>query len=773
MQLYTPSAGGSFLGPARYPGLSHPGTRVVEIRGNELRSMRLQQGELLNIIDLEGGGPVLLNATDEADRSAIGSLGLNRTAADVAASAPQHWQDWHEWLQQRRVPAKTVPWVQLFSESASGPETLTLQCSADCTLWLGNAAPLALTGLSGGTLRVEIHGGNSDRTTLPDPVGHVIDEFRIDRATAGAYQVKAGDYLEIIDVEGRQCSDFLAFRQDALERGVERFIDSTVTRSMVGRAYPAPGLSDKYFDQDMRPLVSVVRDTVGRHDTFALACTARGYEERGFPGHVNCSDNISHAMNPFGVEARAAWPAINLFFNSWILPSDNRLSSDEAWSRPGDHVIMKALTDLVCVSTACPDDIDPINGWNPTDIHVRIYSAKRPISHAIAHRPLPHNEPVMTEQSAFHEATSRLTSNYQVARDVWLPVNYDASRTLGEYWACREAVTVQDMSSLRKYDIAGPDAERFLQRVMSRDVSRLAANRCQYALILSDDGSVLDDGTLYRVAPGVFRWCCGSEHSAEHMKEMASQWQMKVWVRSLWSTMPSLAIQGPKSRELLKELVFTQPHQPALDNLKWFGFTVARLHDRDGPAFLLSRTGFTGELGYELFCDRADAMSIWDAVMENAEAFGLTPMGSEALELLRVEAGLMSAGHEFGPQIDAFESGLDFAVDMKKDDFIGKAALQRNLAATRQTLVGLIFEGDEVPAHGDPVFQQLRQIGVITSAIHSPQRQCAIAMARVAVEHASEGTRLECGRLDGQMKRLPAVVTGIPFFDPTRSRARA
>ena len=132
------------------------------------------------------------------------------------------------------------------------------------------------------------------------------------RGTARAYQIEAGEYVQIIDVDGQQCSDFVAFRAGDLESGVETIIDSTATRSMVRGAYPVPGLFDKFFDGNLRPMLNVVQDTCGRHDAFGLACTARSYEERGFPGHRNCSDNISSAAEPFGVARRAAWPALGL-----------------------------------------------------------------------------------------------------------------------------------------------------------------------------------------------------------------------------------------------------------------------------------------------------------------------------------------------------------------------------------------------------------------------------------------------------------------------------
>ncbi|MEM7240019.1 MAG: DUF1989 domain-containing protein, partial [Pseudomonadota bacterium] len=590
---------------------------------------------------------------------------------------------------------------------------------------------------------------------------------------AMAYELKRGQFVQIIDVEGQQCSDFMAMRSEALDAGVERYIDSTVSRTMSRSAYPLPGLHDKFFDQDIRPLLSVRQDTVGRHDTFALACTARGYEERGFPGHINCSDNISDAFERYGIQRRLAWPAINFFFNSWIDWADHNIAADEAWSRAGDYVLLQALTDLVCVSTACPDDVDPINGWNPTDIHVRICEEDTQITHSVSWRGQPEDAGTLTQHSAFHPRTSQLTSSYHPARDVWMPLQYDATGAIDEYWTCRNSATLQDMSGLRKYDVMGPDAEQLLQHCVSRDVSKLSQHRGFYALICDPRGSVIDDGTLFRLEPAVFRWCCGSENSALHLREQAAALGLDAHVRSLNQSMPNLALQGPKSRDILREVVFTQPSRPSLDNLKWFGFTIARLHDRDGPAFMLCRSGFTGELGYEIFCGVEDAVTIWDGLMAAGKAHGLKPMGGEALNMLRIEAGLMSAGAEFGPDSDAMESGLGFAVDFRKPDFIGRAALERNSAATRRKLIGLRFGGAEHPLHGDGVFVGREQIGVITSACYSPQMGHAIAMARVAVENADTGAELEVGKLDGHIKRLPGLVTELPFIDPERKKPRA
>ena len=138
---------------------------------------------------------------------------------------------------------------------------------------------------------------------LPDPLADPRLDFEVARSSALAYEVKAGEYIQIIDVRGRQCSDFLAFDTAELDAGRERGLDSTATRTLMGSAYPQPGLFSKFFTCDLKPLVEVVRDTVGRHDTFGLACTAKYYEDMGYFGHVNCSENFNAELLPYTIEA--------------------------------------------------------------------------------------------------------------------------------------------------------------------------------------------------------------------------------------------------------------------------------------------------------------------------------------------------------------------------------------------------------------------------------------------------------------------------------------
>ena len=217
---------------------------------------------------------------------------------------------------------------------------------------------------------------DKEHIVIPDPMFDPLNETNIDRKTAISYQVKEGDYIQVISPTGRQCSDFVAFDTAKLDKKIEKGLDWQTTRTFMGNTFPGPGLFSKFYNTDHEPLVEVIRDTVGRHDTFNLACTSKYYEDAGYFGHANCSDNLNSSMEKFGVEKRKGWHAINLFFNT-SAGGQNSVLSDESFARPGDYVIFRALKDLTCGTTACPSDIDACNSWNPTDIFVRTYDKKK------------------------------------------------------------------------------------------------------------------------------------------------------------------------------------------------------------------------------------------------------------------------------------------------------------------------------------------------------------------------------------------------------------
>lgn len=737
----------------------------------------LEPDERLTVVDAYGGQVAELTVLSPEGMDDAAALGTRAEApATVLRSLVRNGNGFLRKLAAPRLDPEQALALRLFENTSPPGTSQSFLAERPVTVVVAAPAGRILDGAPPPSdLLVEIR-----RTTpraygqieLPAPLAEPRLDFRIDKATAQTYEVKAGEYIQVIDVEGRQCSDFLAFHRGRLEDGVERGLDATVTRSLTGNAYPAPGLFGKFYDADMNPLVEVVRDTVGRHDTFQLACYAKYYEDMGYPGHVNCTDNFNATLDPFGIAKREGWPALNFFFNTSY--ADRLLAVDEPWSRPGDYVLLRALTDVVCASSACPDDIDPANGWQITDVHVRVYPAEHTFSTAIAHRVTADAEPVLTRETTFHPRWSESTKNLVEYRGYWLPTHFDNEGAIAEYWACRERVAVMDLSPLRKWEILGPDAEALVQAVITRDARRLAVGQVTYTAVCNETGGMIDDATVFRLGQDNFRFVGGDEYDGVWLREQAEQRELKVWVKPSTDQLHNLAVQGPASRDLLRELVWTAPTQTPLDDLKWFRFTVGRIGTYDGVPIVVSRTGYTGELGYEVWCHPDDGPQVWDVIWEAGKPHGLAPLGLDALDILRIESGLIFAGSEFDDQVDPFEAGIPFVVELEtEDDFVGRSALEERKAHPQRVLVGLELEGSETAGHGDHVYVGRQRVGVVTSGTRSPILKKNIALCRIAVQHSERGSSVEVGKLDGLQKRIPATVVRIPFYDPEKTRPRS
>jgi aminomethyltransferase len=778
----TISATKDIVSGVRRPGLGGPKPTVrvqrAGVPGGGALLLDLAVGDSVAVRDPDGGQVAHISSfamSGHAEPRAI-DFDVERvsTAADARALTRCASAELRALLTRRGIELATAKPFQLLGQGAGATVTLTVR--AACLVLI--AAPTS-TDSSGipvaSPLDLTIQrAGNTSEMRAPSPLADVRLDLLVPRRNAIAYEVKAGEYIQVVDIAGRQCSDFIAFPRRALDKGLDRFIDNTVTHTMVRGGYPRPGLTDKFFDQDMQPLLAVIQDTCGRHDTFGLACTRRTYEAYGMPGHDNCSDNISRVGAPYGVAPRIAWPAINFFFNTMV-DHGSAISSDEGWSRPGDFVLMKALTDLVCVSTACPDDTSPINGWDPTDCQVRVYDETKLFRKSIGFRMTPDAAPQMTRETGFHPRTSALTRHFVVAKDCWVPAAFLNEGAVAEYWATREVATIQDLSQLRKFDIAGPDAERLLDWVLTRDIRKVGQGQVVYAATCRPTGAMFDDGTLFRLGPNTFRWMCGDAQAGEWLREQATAKGLNAQVRNVTDSLNNVAVQGPRSREILAEIIWTPDDQPKLLELKYFRFLVGRIGGYMGIPVVVSRTGYTGELGYEVFCSPKDAIAVWDAIMEAGASKGLKPMGAQALDLLRIEAALPSAGAEFGEEIDPFEAGCGFAVplDKKPGDFVGRDVLVKRQSAPHRELIGLKLDGREGARHGDGVYLGKTRIGVVTSACISPSIGTGIAMARVQTGQISAGVRIEIGSLDQHQKRLLAIVVPLPFYDPEKKRPRA
>jgi len=736
--------------------------RVVDVEGMQLCEM--VAADAMGAIDAS-----IIGARGDSDAGGLKRVlsGNNESARSVRAG-----------IERRGVDLAAAGAVTLFGGESRPGDTSEFTVSRDGVLIVGapGGAMAADSQATATPLRLHIwrsHLRPLNETILPEPLAEPLQDIRVNSAKARAYFVRAGEYIQIIDVAGRQCTDFQCFAARKLEKGVEHPLDVTTTRSLMGQSYPHPGLRSKAFDQEMEALVEEVRDTVGRHDAFGLACNARYYDDQGYPGHVNCTDNFNAELAPYGIAARKGWMALNFFYNTRI-DDQNVLYFDEPWSRAGDYVLLRALTDLVCVSSACPDDIDPSNGWNPTDIHVRTYSDKQRFSRGVAYRMTPDAEPQLTRETAFHPRFSALTRNYIDYRGYWLP-KFSNAGPVAEYWACRQRAVIMDLSPLRKFEVTGPDAESLLQYTLTRNVRKLTTGQVVYTAMCYEHGGILDDGTLFRLGENNFRWIGGDDYGGIWLRELAGKLGLKAWVRSSTDQLHNVAVQGPKSRDILREVIWAPPAQPALEELGWFRFTIGRIGGFDGVPVVVSRTGYTGELGYEVFCHPKDALTVFDAIWQAGQPHGLMPFGLQALDMVRIEAGLVFAGYEFCDQTDPFEAGIGFTVPLKgkNEDFIGREALLRRSEHPQRKLVGLEMDGDEAVGHSDCVHIGRAQVGVVTSATRSPILQKTIALARLDVAHCELGTEVEVGKLDGHQKRLPARIVRFPHYDPDKTRVRS
>ena len=307
-----------------------------------------------------------------------------------------------------------------------------------------------------------------------------------------------------------------------------------------------------------------------------------------------------------------------------------------------------------------------------------------------------------------------------------------------EYFAIRSTAALFDISPMVKYAITGPDAESYLNRLTLRDVSKHAPMRVQYTAWCDDEGQVLDDGTLFRFGSDTFRLCCQERHLPWLLDSAIGY---DVSIAEVTEDIAGLALQGPTSCAILKKLGFQ-----SIETLKPFVIGQFKLGKID---VTVSRTGFTGDLGYELFVDAAHALPLWDALMDAGALHGITPIGYAALDHARLEAGFIVANHDFMTADAALrmdrtrypdEIGLDWLVDVKKDHCNGRRAIiaARDKGLQRRVLVGLEVEGN-VPADNALVYhRKSREVGLVMSACWSPTGKRNIALASLERPYGNE-----------------------------------
>jgi aminomethyltransferase len=394
-------------------------------------------------------------------------------------------------------------------------------------------------------------------------------------------------------------------------------------------------------------------------------------------------------------------------------------------------------------------------------------------------------ETLQLKRTPFHERTSRLSvaQNWRRWAGYAVVGSYELSLD-HEYWAIRDRAALIDVSPLMKYMIEGPDAALLLHKVTTRDILKMKPGQVYYTGWCDEEGKLLDDGTVSRLGAERFRMT-SAEPSLRWLAMNAVG--MDVQVNEVTDQMAALSLQGPKSRAVLNRVC-----SDTLDALKYFRHTDTNIGN---VPISVSRTGYTGDMGYEIWVEAEQALAIWDALMKAGDDYGITPCGILAMDMARVEAGLFmvdadytAANHAWieGQKSSPFEMGLDWTVNLdKKGYFVGRRALeQEKKAGSAWKLVGLevdwvglerLFADVGLPPQipgmairaSLPVMADGKQVGYASTSTWSPVLKKYIALAHLQRPHYEPGSAVTMEvTVEHHRRQAPAKVVKLPFYDP-------
>jgi len=399
------------------------------------------------------------------------------------------------------------------------------------------------------------------------------------------------------------------------------------------------------------------------------------------------------------------------------------------------------------------------------------------------------NAETQLKLSPFFDRTSKLNESQEWRR--WSgylsATNYGLTHE-NEYFAIRTKAALLDITPLYKYLIEGPDAQRFLDRLVTRNINICKVGQVMYTPWCDEDGKVIDDGTVQRLSERKFR-ITSAEPNLEWLEYNAAGMDLTISDDSV--TTAAVALQGPNSRDILNAV-----SSDSLDSLKFFWMMDTMFNN---IPVSISRTGYTGDLGYEIWMDPNDALFIWDLLLEKGKPYGITPTGLQALDIARIEAGLIlldvdyiSSRHAIveSRKSSPYELGLGWAVKINKKYFIGKQALEREVTRGPEwEFVGIEIQWTELENHyrnvglapglpstawrtSTPLYYNHEQVGYATSGAWSPILKRYIALAHVKSAFAVEDTELQFELKVEHFRKLTAAkVVKTPFFDPERKRS--
>lgn len=342
-----------------------------------------------------------------------------------------------------------------------------------------------------------------------------------------------------------------------------------------------------------------------------------------------------------------------------------------------------------------------------------------------------------------------------------MPIQYRS--IVDEHLAVRQRVGLFDISHMGRLTFHGEGVADWLERLTTNQVARLGDGQIQYSLMTNERGGVIDDILVYR-QPFAYLVVC----NASNRLKVVGQFETHragapgtLTDRTLGTAM--IAVQGPRALETLQPL-FNQPLEP----VRYYTLTMGRLLDRVDA--VISRTGYTGEDGFEIIVGAGFAVEVWQALLESGAAHGIAPCGLGARDTLRLEAAMPLYGHELGEDIDPFSAGVGWAVKLDKGDFIGRDALLVRKNEPKRTRVGLRLEGKRIARQGSTVLDGGREVGLVTSGTFSPTLEQSIAMAMIAPDAASPDRTLV---VDVRGHQEPARVVKLPFYRRKPSHAAA
>ena len=391
--------------------------------------------------------------------------------------------------------------------------------------------------------------------------------------------------------------------------------------------------------------------------------------------------------------------------------------------------------------------------------------------------------------TAFHERTLALCESLSYREwSGYYTVSVYEMHHEHEYNAIRNSAALIDISPLFKYRVTGRDATKFVNRVICRDINKVAVDQVIYCCWCDPEGKVIDDGTITRLGENEYRWTA-ADPSLRWFQQNALA--LDVTIEDISEQTAALAIQGPMSGRVLRQVT-----DAPIDNLKYFRVTRGKIA---GVPVDISRTGYTGDLGFEIWMPWIDAIKVWDALIAKGKAFDIQAAGMIALDIARIEAGLILIEVDYTSSKKAlidlqkyspFELGLGKLVHLKKENFVGREALaQEARKGSERALVGLEINWNEVEALYDklkmapqvpsmasrvavPVYRGGRQVGKATSTTWSPTLKKMIALASVSREASRPGTSLRMEMtVEAVRHTVSARIVPLPFFNPSRKTA--